>query len=184
MSGTPQLGLDIGTEERVALFWDRSFITRDADRTGMEPTVLLAYTVQEGDFESDGISIGADKLSLNDGAIWDKNDNHADPTHEAMAANASHKVDAPDETGPTVSSMAIVSDPGADGFYAIGDEIVVTVTFSEDLSLEGSPHPEMYLGGAARTAEFESSEGETMVFAYTVTEGDDSPRASPSPRTV
>ena len=177
--GIPQLGLDIGDEQKTAEFWDRSFtgrdITRDADRMGMEPTILLAYTVQEGDLDSDGVSIGANALSLNDGTIWDKIGNHADLSHETVPADAAHRVDAPDLTAPWVSSISISSDPGADSVYAIGDQIAVSVTFSEDISVEESPQLELDIGGEARFAEFENSEGATVVFSYGVAEGDDAP---------
>ena len=37
-----------------------------------------------------------------------------------------------DTTAPTISSIAVTSDPGYDDTYAIGESIEVTVTFSED----------------------------------------------------
>ena len=53
--GSPLIGLNIGSEERNAGFWDRSMVKKDADRMGMEPIVLLARTVQDGDYDADGV---------------------------------------------------------------------------------------------------------------------------------
>ena len=112
---------------------------------------------------------------MNGGTIWDKIGNPADMAHEAVSADVNHRVDAPDATGPMVSSFAIVSDPGDDGTYAIGDEIRVSVQFNEDLNVSGDPQLKLEIGGEAGTAAFESSEGSTMFFAYTVAEGDEGP---------
>ena len=72
---------------------------------GAEPTVLLGYVVQEGDLDGDGISIEANRLSLNGGTIWDKIGNHADLTHKAVNADLGHKVEALDITGPDQSTQ-------------------------------------------------------------------------------
>ena len=42
-----------------------------------------------------------------------------------------------DDTAPTVSRVAITSDPGTDRTYAVDDEIQVTVTFSETVEVDG-----------------------------------------------
>ena len=75
------------------------------------------------------MSFGANAVNLNGGFINDRAGNDAVLTHAARAANSSFLVDA---VAPTVSSIAITSDPGHDGTYGTGDEIEVTVTFSEN----------------------------------------------------
>ena len=45
--------------------------------------------------------------------------------------------DTPDTTSPTVSSLAITSSPGSNQTYAAGEEIEVTVTFSETVEVDG-----------------------------------------------
>ena len=84
-----------------------------------------------------------------------------------------------DTTAPTISSIAITSDTGDigngledDGVYGIGDRIRVTVTFSEDINVTGSPRLELDIGGVSKPAEYESAEGSNVVFGYTVIEGD------------
>ena len=57
----------------------------------------------------------------------------------------------PDTTPPEVESLAISSNPGADQTYAAGDEIEVTVTFSETVEVEGTPQLRLRVGNRTRT---------------------------------
>ena len=87
-----------------------------------------------------------------------------------------------DTTAPTVSSVAITSDPDendadlgayivgrsggsivqstswASGVYRIGDDVQVTVTFSENVTITGSPQLELAIDSSNRTAVYESAE--------------------------
>ena len=77
-------------------------------------------------------------------------------------------------TVPTIESVAVTSDPGEDGGYAIGDEIQVGLTFSEAVTVTGAPQLNLDVGGRRRTAEY--SEGTTttqLLFTYTVASGDE-----------
>ena len=104
--------------------------------------------------DSDGISIGANKVTLNGGTIADSSGNSAVLTHEAVAADSGHMVNAPDATAPTISSVEITSDPGDDDAYGIDGEIEITVTFSEEVTVTDSPQLELDLGGSAKTADY------------------------------
>ena len=77
-------------------------------------------------------------------------------------------------TVPTIESVAVTSDPGEDGGYAIDDEIQVGLTFSEAVTVTGVPQLTLDVGGRIRTAEY--SEGSTTtqpLFTYTVASGDE-----------
>ena len=75
-------------------------------------------------------------------------------------------------TVPTIESVAVTSDPGENGGYAIGDEIQVGLTFSEAVTVTGAPQLNLDVGGRTRTAEY--SEGTTqLLFTYTVSTGDE-----------
>ena len=77
-------------------------------------------------------------------------------------------------TVPTIESVAVTSDSGEDGGYAIGDEIQVGLTFSEAVTVTGIPQLTLDVGGRTRTAEY--SEGTTttqLLFTYTVSSGDE-----------
>ena len=54
-------------------------------------------------------------------------------------------------TVPTIESVAVTSDPGEDGGYAIDDEIQVGLTFSEAVTVTGAPQLELDVGGRRRT---------------------------------
>ena len=85
---------------------------------------------------------------------------------------ASHVIRA-DTTPPTVSNIEVSSDPGTDRTYAAGDEIRVTVTFSETVFVTGMPQLRLELGGGDRTADYEGGSGTAaLVFAYTVADGE------------
>ena len=75
---------------------------------------------------------------------------------------------------PTVSSAAITSSPGADNTYATGDTITVSLTFSEAVTVTGTPHVVVDIGGQPRNFKY-SGDGSTAAaqpFSYTVLVGD------------
>ena len=77
-------------------------------------------------------------------------------------------------TVPTIESVAVTSDPGGDGGYAIGDEIQVGLTFSEAVTVTGIPQLTLDVGGQSRTAEYsEDSTTTQLLFTYTVPSGDE-----------
>ncbi len=82
--------------------------------------------------------------------------------------------DTPDTTPPEVSSLAIGSNPGSDRTYAAGDEIQVTVTFSETVEVEGTPQLRLRVGSRTRTAGYErGADTAALVFGYEVADGDE-----------
>ena len=77
-------------------------------------------------------------------------------------------------TTPTVSSVAITSSPGMDNTYATGDTITVSLTFSEAVTVTGTPHVVVDIGGQPRNFKY-SGDGSTAAaqpFSYTVLVGD------------
>ena len=82
--------------------------------------------------------------------------------------------DTPDTTAPTVSSLAITSNPGGDQIYAAEDEIEVTVTFDETLEVQGTPQLRLRVGSRNRTAGYLRGSGTAaLVFSYEVALGDE-----------
>ena len=72
-----------------------------------------------------------------------------------------------------IESVEITSDSGGDKDYEAGDEIEITVTFSEAVAVTGTPRLKIKLNGT-RMAEYVGS-GSTaadLVFSYTVTDRD------------
>ena len=74
-------------------------------------------------------------------------------------------VAADDAAAPTVSSLEITSDPGDDGVYGVEDYIRVTMTFSEDVVVEGFPGLTVVIGDREAKARYESASGAEAVFA-------------------
>ncbi len=83
VEGAPRLRLRVGTRTRVAGY---------LRGTGTAAPVF-GYEVVEGDEDSDGVSIDAGRVALNGGTIKDEAKNSAELVHEAVAAQAGHKVD-------------------------------------------------------------------------------------------
>ena len=93
-------------------------------------------------------------------------------TDGEAARSARLSVTVPDNTPPTVRTVAITSDPGTDGIYAADDEIGVTVTFSEPVVVRRTPRLTLEVGGEDRTAEYETGTGTAaLLFAYKVADG-------------
>ena len=85
-TGTPQIGLTVGSATRQATY----------DATRSKGTLLVfTYTVQGTDADSDGISIAADALALNGGTISLASDTTtaAALRHAALATDDTRKVD-------------------------------------------------------------------------------------------
>ena len=70
--------------------------------------------------------------------------------------------------------IEISSDPGTDKTYAAEDEILVMVTFSRAVEVEGVPGLGLRVGTEVKQAVFRSGSGTPeLVFAYQVVEGDE-----------
>ena len=271
VTGTPQLTLKVGGQDRTANY-----------QSGTGGALVFAYEVADGDEDTDGVSIEANRLTLNGGRIRDGANNNAVLDHDGLAANSGHKVDGagpdlaetggavvngttltltfgerldgsstpqasaftvtggdtsrtvtdvalsgsavlltidpavehretgirvsytvptgtgsiplqdvlgndadrlsnvpvtnetPDTTSPTVSKLEITSDPGTDRTYAAGDEIRVTVTFSEPVDVERTPRLMLKVGDRNRPAGYLEGTGTTeLVFGYEVPDGDE-----------
>ena len=170
VTGTPQLTLTIGTENKTANW-------TSGDGTA---SLVFGYTVVLGDADTDGVSVAG--LS---GTIADAAGNAADLTNATLGSQVSHKVDttpiqepeevsgqelvqaaveAPVTEGPETS--VIGKRPGAPqgqqppdspvvggpeisslsitstGPYRTGDNIEVTLSTSENIIVTGTPNPD------------------------------------------
>ena len=153
-----------------------------ASGSGTE-SLVFEHTVTAADSDTNGLSVVASGNGgwTGDGTIWSvvpsvflpNNRVPADRSHNGISNDSDHKVKgflAP--LAPTISSIAITSDAGESSTYAIGDSIEVTVTFSEDITITGTPQLELDIGGTAKTASYDSVDGSAAVFIYVVQEGD------------
>ena len=160
--GTPQLPLRIGGEEREA-----DYAAGDSSST----VLSFSYVVTNDDTDMDGISIDAFALKLNGGSIK-REDTDVDSalTHTRVLTDDDHKVNLP----PLITGVEVTSTPqAANDTYGLGEDIEITVTFSEAVTVTGDVEFGINAGGR-KQARLKSGSGTTeLVFAYTVQAGDE-----------
>lgn len=128
VSGTPQLGLQVGN------------VTRQAGYSVGTGTAALTFscTVSEGDEDADGLSLEADSLSLANGVIEDGSENSAELGHGRLKDQPGQRVDGVrpslltgDEATVTGARLTLIFDepldrasvpPASDFKVTVGDE--------------------------------------------------------------
>ena len=134
------------------------------------PTTRLTYSyrVTSGDEDLDGFT-----ASLSGGGTPTVEDGR-----RATLGSVSVSGIRIDALAPELDSLRITSSAGSDGTYSVGDTIVVSATFSEDVERQGTTDPSVpiLVGDVTRTATLQSpnatSGGDTWVFSYKVVAGD------------
>ncbi len=85
------------------------------------------------------------------------------------------------DPAPTVTSVDFTSNPGSDRVYGPGDTIQVTVTFDQDVTVgyvnskRDAAKLDLEIGGQTRTAHYARTDGNKVIFEYTVRPGDETP---------
>ena len=170
VSGTPQLGLGIGAQTRQA-----DFSSSEGSGLAGLRTLNFRYTVQASDSDTDGISVAAGALTLNDGAINDARDGTTAASlglgTNAIMNSLSHKVDgARVTTAPPVATDVItLSTPVSNSTYELGEVIRIDVTFNKAVDVSGTPQLTLRIGQERRQADYSSGTGTaSLTFRYTV----------------
>ena len=163
VTGSPQVGLTIGTQTRRAEYsgWGRR-------------SLFFSYTVQASDRDEDGISIAANALLLNGGTVMAaEGAAAADLTHEALAAPPGSKVNG-SLVGPpsTVKDISLVSSPAGGDAYGLGETVEVVVEFNGAVTATGSPQIALNIGTQTRYATFYGWSRHSLFFGYTVQQED------------
>ncbi len=142
-------------------------------------TLNFNYTVQAGDTSSDLDYVATTSLTLNGGTIKDAASNDATLTLAIPGASGSlgaNKNIVIDTTAPTVTASPGVSSSTANGSYKAGDQIAVTVNFSETVyvvTTGGTPTITLETGTIDRVGSYSAGSGSTtLTFTYTVQAGD------------
>ncbi len=157
--GTPRLALNIGGSTVYANY---------ASGSGTA-SLVFQYTILPGQTDANGISIAAGALAANGGTLRDAAGNDVNLSHALVADNASFLVDT---TAPVVNG---VSSPTAAGTYGVGSVISIQVSFSEAVTVFGTPQLTLETGTTDRTINYVSGSGSnTLTFNYTVQAGDTS----------
>ena len=137
--------------------------------------LVFNYTVRPGDATPSGsyLEYAHAGALVSRGAITDMRGDPVDLGLPRPGANGSlsQRGIAIDAVQPYAVS---VSSPNASGTYAQGDDIHVTVQFSEAVNVIGTPMLELVLDGATRSINYSSGTGSSeLTFLYTVQAGDE-----------
>ena len=90
--------------------------------------------------------------------------------NEALRTQTNNTDDLFDEAAPTVVS---VSSSISNGNAKIGDQVPITVTFSETVSVTGTPLVTLETGATDAAVNYTSGSGSSvLIFTYTVAAGD------------
>lgn len=154
--GNPQLNITIGSTSRIATY-----------SAGTDPRKLnFTYTVVGGDNDSNGITVNS--LSLNGSTLqWDNQGTLTNASVSSLVAKTltSTRVDT---TGPTITAFALTNVPG---MYNAGEDMSFIMTFSEAVTVTGTPKfvTTLSTGGAVDT-NYISGNGTTILrFEFTIT---------------
>ncbi|MCR9064014.1 MAG: choice-of-anchor D domain-containing protein [Cytophagales bacterium] len=158
IGGTPQLSLTIGATTRQAVYTSGSGTS----------SLLFRYTVQTGELDIDGISVGT--LSANSGTLRDASSNNANLTLNSVGSTTAVLVDA---VAPTITS---VSSTLANGTYIASEIIPISVVFSEPVFVTGIPQLILETGLVDQSTNYSSGNGsQTLTFNYTIQTDDYNP---------
>lgn len=157
VSGAPRIALDIGGTTRYANY---------LSGTGSS-TLRFRYTIAPLDADADGLS-ALTSIDLNGGTIKDPAD------HDAALSLVTTDI-----SGVFVDSVApelLSITPPADGTYALNANLDFTASWSEAVTISGSPRIAFDVEGVTRYATYLSGSGtSTHIFRYTVQATDDDP---------
>ena len=85
------------------------------------------------------------------------------------------------DPAPTVTSVGFTSDPGSDRVYGPWSIIQATLTFDQDVTVRYGESKreaasiELEMNGETRTAHYARTDGNKVIFEYTVRSGDEAP---------
>ena len=152
VSGTPTFGITL----------DNGTVVQATYLSGSGGTALtFRYTVGTDLVDADGIGIGG---SISGGSIADLIGNSAIRTLSGVASMTGVRIDS---VHPTVTNVTAGTENGT---YTTGETISIQVTFSEAVTVNGTPTLALNTG---RTATYSSGAGtNTLTFTYTVQAGD------------
>ncbi|MGI9447272.1 MAG: beta strand repeat-containing protein, partial [Pirellulales bacterium] len=156
VTGSPRIPLEIGTNSPGGTPTERFAILSAGAGTD---TLTFEYVIQPTDHDIDGLQIN----SPVDGLITDAFGNGADLTIPSLT-------DAGIRINPTkILSLGV----SANGDYITGQHIDFTATFSEPVTVAGTPTIELTIGNTTISAVFQSGNGtDELTFRYVVNVND------------
>ena len=164
-SSTPRVALTVGSNTRYA-----DYSASDSD----DDELAFVYTVTEDDHDQDGVSIDADALELNGGAIHKDGDTSTNAVldHADLGRDSDHRVN----RDPFIVSdgVSVISTPvAATDTYGLGEVIEIEVEFSAAVDATTDTDFVLSVAGAKRAPLLRGSGTATLVFGYTVVSSDE-----------
>ena len=135
---------------------------------------MCSYEIAENDADTDGISIGANSLTLNGATITYRGTTvSAELDHVGVPSNPAHKVNG-DPTVPTITNIVFTSSPSfSSDTYGEDEMVEFSLIFSHVVWVTGTPLAQMNVGGVyPRIPLYAGSGTNTLRFRYTVLSGD------------
>ena len=162
VTGEPGLTVQVGTQRHDARYLRGSGSNR----------LVFAYTVASGDLDEDGLSVNPGRIRIQGSSeVSDRRAPRSIWSHPSLLDDPDHKVSG--KPLPSLTRLAVVSDPGEDETYSTGDVIEVEALFSSVVEVAGSPTLDIQVGAASRPAVYRSGSGtDRLLFAYRVRASD------------
>ena len=162
-TGTPTFPLQIGSTTVQAAY--------DADKSTADQLVFT-HVVVAGEVDDNGISSGGNLLTLPSTASITAAD---DDTEDAYLGPLNLSTELDVNSAPRILDVEVTSTPqAASDTYGLGEDIEITVTFSQAVHLEGDVLFRFNTGNGQRQARLaRGNDTKALVFAYTVKSGDE-----------
>ena len=163
ISGSPAITLSFGTAT-TSMDYVRleAFSTSTPD---LMDTLVFEHTIQGGQTVDGALVVVEDSLTPPSG-IRDRVGNDGDLRHPEVRGGEV------DLTAPTITGLAVASTPTRNSRYGIGQDIEITVTFSEDVRINGASTLELTVGTATvDIAQVAVGPGGVVLYRYNVAEG-------------
>ena len=186
------IGIAVGNNLRLASIdkerWSVGLFPEGGPITFHGEEFVFSYTVQAGDFDSDGVSIQEHYIFINNtsGVIdpivpdpipYDGDSEDAVPGYPGLPVQSGHKVDG----RPRIDHVEIVSSPASDNTYRTGESIDVDITFDQPVDVvDENIAASLWFGetnggegSVRRSAYYQDGSGtDTLRFSYQVRPGD------------
>lgn len=164
VTGTPQLTIETGSTDRIVNYISGS---------GSSSTLTFIYTVQAGDTTADLDYTSPTALALNGGTIRDAASNNAILTLPSPGAAGSLGANKNLVIDGMVPSVTSVTSSTPDGTYSLGSTISLQISFTEAVTVTGTPQLTLETGSTDRAVNYVSGSGTgTLTFNYAVQSGD------------
>lgn len=159
VTGAPTLALETGTTDTVVSY---------SSGSGTKVLTFL-YTVAAGQTSADLDYLSTSALALNGGTIKHLSGADAVLTLAAPGAAGSLGADRSIVVDGTAPGVTGVSSVQPDGMYFPGSPLQITVTFSENVTVTGTPQLTLETGTVDAIASYAAGSGtSTLQFAFTV----------------